>query len=135
LEGRVRDREDLIRLLEVLTKRGLKQDEAPFIAARQYVLTPPETDDEFRSAADFCEKYPDAVSNAEREALKAQFLEFASDHPLHSEDDPDTLRGVAADIEYIGERLGVATEDFTQGLYERADEIAATSRRLTWPSR
>jgi len=73
------DREDLIRLLEVLTKRGLKQDEAPFIAARQYVLTPPETDDEFRAAADFCEKYPDAVSNAEREALKAQFLEFASD--------------------------------------------------------
>jgi hypothetical protein len=117
------DREDLVSLLEVLTKRGLKQDDAPFVAARQCLLTPPETDDEFRAVASFCEKYPDAVSDEERQALKARFVEFASDHPLESDDDPDTLRAVASDIEYIGERLGVATDDFTQGLYERADEI------------
>lgn len=86
------DREALVGLLEVLTKRGLKQDETPFIVARQYLLTPPETDEEFRAAANFCEKYPDAVSGAEREALRAKFVEFASDHPLGSDDDPDTLR-------------------------------------------
>lgn len=63
------------------------------------------------------------MSDAEREELKREFAEFASDHPLSSDDDPDTLRGIASDIEYVGERLGVATDMFTQSLYERADEL------------
>jgi hypothetical protein len=73
--------------------------------------------------ATFCEKYPDAITDAEREELKRQFVEYASDHPLSGDDDPDTLRSVASDIEYVGERLGVPIDDFTQGFYERADEI------------
>ena len=117
------DREDLVTLLDVLSKRGLNQGDAPFVAARQCLLTEPETDEEFRAVAAFCEKYPDAVSDVERETLKRQFVEFASDHPLSSDDDPDTLRAVASDIDYVGERLGVATDEFTQGFYERADEI------------
>ncbi|MGE4056453.1 MAG: restriction endonuclease [Vicinamibacterales bacterium] len=117
------DREDLVTLLDVLRQRGLKQSDAPFSAARQCLLSEPETDEEFRAVASFCEKYPDAVSDAEREALRRCFVEFASDHPLGSADDPDLLRSVASDIEYVGERLGVATNEFTQGLYERADEI------------
>jgi hypothetical protein len=122
-KGSTGDREDLVSLLDGLTRRGLKEDDGPFVAARQCLLTPPETDGEFRAVASFCEKYPNAVSDDEREALKAQFVEFASDHPLERDDDPDTLRTVASDIEYIGERLGVATDAFRQGLYERADEI------------
>lgn len=122
-QGGSGDREGVVTLLEVLTKRGLKQDAAPFAAARHYVLTEPETDDEFRAVANFVEKYPDAVSDAERSVLKTQFVEFASDHPLGNDDDPDTLRALAADIEYVGERLGVPTDEFTQGLYERAEEI------------
>ncbi len=117
------DREDLVTLLDVLRKRGLTQGDAPFIAARQCLLTKPETDAEFRAAAEFCEKYPEAVSDAEREELKREFVEFLSDHPLGSDDDPDVLRSVASDIEYVGERLGVATDEFTQSFYERADEI------------
>ncbi len=117
------DREDLVRLIEVLTRGGLKQGDAPFVAARQCLLTKPETDEEFRAVADFCEKYPDAVSDADRETLRHQFAEFASDHPLRWDDDPDMLRSVASDIEYVGERLGVATDKFTQSLYERADEV------------
>ena len=117
------DREDLVTLLDVLGKRGITQADAPFIAARQCLLMEPETDAEFRAVAEFCEKYPDAVSEAEREELKQEFTEFASDHPLSSDDDPDTLRGIASDIEYVGERLGVTTDGFTQSLYERADEL------------
>lgn len=117
------DREDLVTLLEVLEKRGLKQADGPFIAARQCLLTTPETDQEFRAVAEFCERYPETVSQVERETLKGRFLEFASDHPLSSDDDPDTLRSVASDIEYVGERLGVETSELTQGLYERADEL------------
>jgi hypothetical protein len=117
------DREDLVTLLDVLSKRGLSQTDATFVAARQCLLTTPETDAEFRAVAEFCEKYPEAVSEAEREELKREFVGFASDHPLGSDDDPDTLRSVASDIEYVGERFGVATDEFTQGLYERADEL------------
>lgn len=117
------DREDLVRLLEVLRERGLEQQDGAFVAARQCLLTRPETDDEFRAAGSFSEKYPDAVSAAERETLRAQFVGFASDHPLKWDDDPDTLRSVASDIEYVGERLGVVVDEFTQGLYERADEL------------
>ena len=117
------DREDLVTLLDVLSKRGPSQTDATFVAARQCLLTTPETDAEFRAVAEFCEKYPEAVSEAEREELKREFVDFASDHPLGSDDDPDTLRSVASDIEYVGDRFGVATDEFTQGLYERADEL------------
>lgn len=117
------DRDDLVKLLGVLSKRGLKQGDAPFVAARQCLLTEPETDEEFHAVADFCEKYPDAVSDVERETLRRLFVEFASEHPLSSADDPDTLRAVAFDLEYVGERLGVATDEFIQDLYERADEL------------
>lgn len=117
------DREDLVRLLEMLTERGLKDNEGPFLAARQCLLTPPETKEEFRAAASFCEKYPDAVSAEERDVLRRQFLEYAADYPSQSDDDPDWLRQVAADLEYVGERLNVDTQEITQNLTERADEI------------
>ena len=117
------DREDLVALIDVLSQRGLKQADAPFVAARQCLLSEPETDEEFRGVATFCQKYPDAVSDADRDALRQRFIELASDHPLSSDDDPDTLRAVASDIEYVGERLGVDTDEFTRGMYERADEI------------
>ena len=87
------------------------------------MLTPPETDEEFRAAANFVQKYPETVSGKELGVLKKQFSDFASDHPMEWDDDPDALRGAAADIEYVGERLGIAVEQFTHGFYERADEI------------
>ncbi len=116
-------REDLVTLLDVLSKRGLSQTDASFVAALQCLLTTPETDAEFRAVAEFYEKYPEAVSEVEREELKREFVHVASDHPLGSDDDPDTLRSFAADIEYVGERFGVATDEFTQGVYEPADEL------------
>jgi hypothetical protein len=122
-KGGSADREDLLRLLEMLMKRGLKDNEMPFLAARECLLTSPKTDNEFRAAADFCEKYPDAVSAEEREVLRRQFLEFASDHPLRLDNNPEWLREVAADLEYIGERLDVDTQKFTQSFAERAEEI------------
>jgi len=117
------DREDLVRLLDVLGKRGLQPSDAPFVAARACLLSKPETDEEFRAVATFCEKYPSAVSDAERENLRRQFIDFVSDHPFNSHDDPDTLRSVVSDIEYVGQRLGVDTEKFAQALLERADEL------------
>jgi hypothetical protein len=51
------------------------------------------------------------------------FSDFAADHPLEGDDEPDVLRGAAADIEYVGARLGIDVERFTRGFCERADEI------------
>jgi hypothetical protein len=48
---------------------------------------------------------------------------FIDDDPLRWDDDPDFLRQVAADLDYVGEQLHVETGSVTQGLYERADEI------------
>lgn len=117
------DKEDLFRFLAMLTNRGLKESELPFLAARQCLLKAPGTDGEFRAVADFCEKYPETVSTEERDELKRQFTEFASDHPLSLDDNPDWLRAVAADLEYVGERLNVDIQKFAQSFLERADEI------------
>ena len=117
------DREDLVTLLDVLGKRGITQADAPFIAARQCLLTEPETDAEFRAVAEFCEKYPDAVSEAEREELKRS---LQNSRPT-TRSAAMTIRiccaVIASDIEYVGERLGVTTDGFTQSIYERADEL------------
>jgi hypothetical protein len=117
------DREDLLRLLEMLTARGLVAGDAAFVAARRCLLTRPETNDEFRAAADFCEKYPDAVSPEERDVLKDEFQSFATEQPSDWDDDPDWLRQVAADLEYVGGRLHVDVRDLALGLEERAAEI------------
>ena len=122
-EAGTADREDLVRLLEFLTKRGLKQSEASFVAARRCVLMAQETNDDFRAAANFYEKYPETLSADEHDTLKARFLAFASDHPSRWDDDPDWLHQVAADIEYVGKKLDVDTEEYTQALIERAEEI------------
>jgi len=107
----------------MMTRRGLKDDEIPFVSARECLLMRPQTNEEFRAAATFCERFPDAVSPEKRDVLRSQFLEFASDHPSRWDDDPGWLRQVAADLEYVGERLNVDTHPFTQPFIERADEI------------
>jgi hypothetical protein len=132
-KGGSADREDLVRLLEVLTKRGLREHETPFRRAKQCLLTPPETIDEFRAAATFVEKYPDTVSQEERDLLRGQFSEFASDNPSSGDDDPDWLHQISADIEYVGKRLNVDTQECRQMLAERADEIESERAGLEPP--
>lgn len=121
----VADREDLVRFLGLLAQRGMTQSDEVFLAARECLLSRAETVEDFRAAADFCETYPECVSASERDALKVQFEAFAGDYASgwDSEADPDWLRQVAADLETLGEKFGVDTQDHTQGLLERADEI------------
>ena len=119
------DREDLIRLLEKLKARGLTTGDVVFTAARECLLAPAETIGDYRAAANFCEAYPVVVSNAERDVLKDQFADFASDYATgwDSDSDPDWLREVAGDLENLGSRLGVDAEEYTQDLYEKADGV------------
>ena len=118
------DRGDLVRLLEKLRERGLPTDSPVFRAARQCIMSPGDTIDDFRAVARFCEIYPSMVSDAERDELKRQFEEFAPDYASGWDDnDPDWLREIAGDIDGLGERFGVDAQRYTQDLYEKADEI------------
>ncbi|MEQ1907686.1 MAG: hypothetical protein ABMA15_02640 [Vicinamibacterales bacterium] len=88
----------------------------------------------FRAAGDFCEAYADSVSEEDRDTLKTQFEAFADDYAVgwESDADPDWLRTVASDLETLGQTFGVGTEDYTQNLLERADEIE-TERAVPEP--
>ena len=113
------DREDLVCLLDMLRERGLTTDDPVFKAARQCLMAPHETIEDFRAAAKFCETYPDVVSDAERDELKRQFEGFAPDYASgwDTDSDPDWLREIAGDIEGLGERLGIDAQRYTQDLY------------------
>lgn len=119
------DRGDLVRLLALLVERGMPQADDTFQAARACLLSRSETLEEFRAAATFCETYPESVAPDDRGLLKAQFVEFAQDYASgwDSDEDPDWLRGVASDLESLGGKFGVGTEEYTQSLLEKADEI------------
>ena len=119
------DREDLVCLLDKLRERGLMTDDTVFTAARQCLLAPPETIEDFRAAAKFCETYSDVVSDVERDELKRQFEGFAPDYASvwDTDSDPDWLREIAEDIEGLSDRLGIDAQRYTQDLYEKAEEI------------
>ena len=113
-----------MRLLNRLTEKGLAQDKEPFTSARHCLLTFAEELDHFRAALSFCEAYKAKVTDGDRDTLKFRFREFAGEYSHeHDENDPDQLREIAADLQHVGEGLGVATDAFTQDLYERAEEI------------
>jgi hypothetical protein len=117
------DKEDLVRLLTALTNRGLSREDQAFIAAKQCLSIKLEEIDEFRAIAQFAKIYSDAVSSSDLDQVKSQFLQFAYDYSVGWDDDPDWLRQVAADLEFVGERLEVSVTRFTGSLYEKADEI------------
>lgn len=119
------DREDLVRFLEFLAGRGMRQSDEAYLAARACLLSGAETVDDFRAVAKFFETYPDSVSASERDALRAQFEAFAEDYASgwDSDTDPDWLRDIASDLEGLGEKYGVDTKGHTRGLLERAEEL------------
>jgi hypothetical protein len=58
-------------------------------------------------------------------SLRAQFEAFAEDYAngWDSDTDPDWLRDIASDLEGLGEKFGVDTQGYTQGLLERAEDL------------
>jgi hypothetical protein len=125
-EGGHADKEDLVSLIEVLTKRGLESDDATFIAAQKCLTLSNEFKlvDDFRAAARFVKKYPEAIGPTELGNIKSDFLEFASDYAVGwSDDDPDWLRQVASDLEFVAGNLEIDVSNFTIQLNEEADKI------------
>ena len=89
-------------------QRGLKHDDALFLAAKSCVLSDGDWVDDYTVALEFCDSFADAVCQDEIEELAHDFLGFLEGSILEDmEDDPEELRRVAAEIETVGERLGV----------------------------
>ena len=102
----IADRQDLFRLLQVLTDRGLREDDGPFAAARQCLLTYAEELEHFQAAVSFCEAYPNEVSEGDLDVLRSKFTKFAEEYGDELDDeDPDWLREVAGDLERVGHKL------------------------------
>jgi hypothetical protein len=122
-DGRA-DKENLVDLVDALAKRGLRSGDAAFMAARTCLSMNFERIDDFRALARFIGKYPDVVNAVDLGTAKSKFLEFASDYSDGwDDDDPDWLREVASDLEFVGEKFELEITRYTAKLHERADEI------------
>jgi len=119
----VADREDLARLAKSLEQQGWWAASEAFISARGCLLATLEEVADFRAIASFVEAYREELSDSELEHIRERFMGFAPGYSEGWEDDPDWLRQVAADIEFVGERLAVEVESWTGRLNGRADEI------------
>jgi hypothetical protein len=117
------DRGDLARLIDSLTDYGIRKEDEAFLAAKHCLFTAIKEIDDYRAAGHFVEKYSGEVSTVQIEQLKASFLEFIAENFDSWDDDPDWLRQIAADLEFVAARLNVSVANFTHGLEERANEI------------
>jgi hypothetical protein len=117
------DKDDLVRLLKELSSRGLRHEDAAFLAAKQCISTGVEEIDEFRAISDFTSSYPTALSPAELKTVKDRFLEVVAEYSPDWNDNPDWLEQVVADMEYVAEKLAVKVDPFIQKLQTRIGEI------------
>lgn len=124
-EGKA-NRLDLVKLLDALGKRGLKQADDLFAQAAKCLSNNLQVMDDFLAVAEFVNKYPSLVARSNVEAIRARFAEFASDYSdqwADSDDDPDWLRDIAGNLELAGEGLAIDVSKFTAPLREQADQI------------
>jgi hypothetical protein len=126
------DKEDLAKLLAALTDHGLERANSAFVAAKRCLSTKIEEMGDYRAFASFIESYDDEVSPTELELLQTQFLEFAKEYSQGWDDDPDWLRQIAADLEFVGGRLDVDVSEFVESLESQAD--AAEQERASGES-
>lgn len=116
------DREDLVRLVRALTDRGLTRSDSAFLAAQRCLSTNIEEREHFRAIAEFFQAYPGAISSTALDQIRAQFLSFADDYSRGWDGDPEWYRGVAGDLEFVGERFALDVTKYTERLYRMADE-------------
>jgi len=79
---------------------------------------------DFRAIAQFVSTYTDEVASGALDDIKTQFVKFAGEYSSGwDNEDPDWLRQVAADLEFVGKKLNVDVSEFATSLYESADNV------------
>jgi hypothetical protein len=120
------DREDLARLIDSLTKHGVTREDKAFKAARQCLCTAIEEIDHFRAIALFVDGYPEQFAPSEISALREKFLEFATGYVNDlGNDDPESYRQIASDLEFIGWKLDADVSELAESLENWAADIEA----------
>jgi hypothetical protein len=135
------DRSELARLISSLTDNGLSKRDEAFLAARHCLLMDSKLVDDYRAVAAFVEKYPDELTPNELERTRNNFRDFAAEYVTGwDDDDADWLRQVAADLEFVANRLRVDVQTWTSDLESQAAAIEAekktpaseSTKRQTW---
>lgn len=121
----ISDRSGLLALIKRLVRRGLRHDDGLFLAAKGCVLSEGDWVDDYTVALAFCDSFSDVVDQDDLEELAHCFLGFLEGRIMEDmEDDPEELRRVAAEIETVGERLGVEeATGVAAELEDRASEL------------
>ena len=97
-----------------------------FLAARRCLYSAFDSIDEFRAFVQFAGEYAEEVSMSDLERVKSEFSSFADDYASDARgNDPDWIRQVASDLEYVGERLEMDMSTLVAKLYTEADEVEA----------
>jgi hypothetical protein len=118
------DREALVALLRSLTEHGLRR-EADFVAAKRCLSSKMDVIDDFRAIIRFAEAYPEELEPSDFDRARSEFLLFAPEYADGWGDDPDLLRQIASDLDFVGDGLQVDVTHLTEPLSERASEIEA----------
>jgi hypothetical protein len=80
--------------------------------------------DDFRAFCDFADLFSGLVTTHDLNTIKGSFEYFAEDISLsHDESDPDSIRGNAAELQSIGERLDINVSNYIERMEDRAAEI------------
>lgn len=119
------DREDLVRLLTTPSLSHWHGQDRVFAAAKNYLTHRLEQFEDFSSVGRFLESFPHAIAPQEMTRIGEEFESFCESYVSGWDDDPDSLRSVADEIETAGSRLGVDVGRFSQQLTRQADELEA----------
>ncbi|MBU1182156.1 MAG: restriction endonuclease [Proteobacteria bacterium] len=129
IQNKVADREDLIKFLRKVNSSGLinaEKDEFLIKLVKEYLMSDLDFISKYRALVDFRELFLDVICEEETTAVKASFLQFASELDSYWSD-PDFIRGDADDLRSIGDRLSIDVSHDVERLEARAAEIEKES--------
>lgn len=117
-------RDDLVLLLKIIDKKKLATPEQAqsILAKSKELLTDIDWLDEYRPLVQFMEAFPQSFSREEKRASAEGFPAIARKNILDElvDDDPDTLRSYASEIEDIAKDLGVDVTVLLDDIESRA---------------
>ncbi len=121
------DREDLVNLFKELIRLNLvKQADRELLnKAKHFFMTDFDWFEDFRYFCDFAELFPELISDADRLSVIIEFEKMVCSDLDYYDNDPDTYRKDAYEIDLVSKKLGLDMSEQVKELEDKADEIEA----------